>query len=192
MKKLEITLGVTIILALLMNLFLIKGGAMLTILSIGTLSVFYMYMGYPILNNLSLKTVFKRKTFSDIGTKRAIGSGLTGPVFALQLIGILFYVQSWVSGEYIQKIGVILAFVHISVTLIKYRQNQNIFYKNLLIRSLSIGGLLFILFISPKDSWLNFKYRNHPDYLKAINEAQKDIDNVELWNKVDEERKKIK
>jgi NADH:ubiquinone oxidoreductase subunit 6 (subunit J) len=122
---------------------------------------------------------------------RIFGAILTGVVLSLTTIGILFKFQSWPMATFFLTIGLIGILVSFIVGVIKHSKTKSEYYTRILKRITIIGGLGLILLILPKETWLEIKYRNQPDYVDAVKKAMADPDNEELWEKVDEEQEKM-
>ena len=73
----------------------------------------------------------------------------------------------------------------------KIKKSNDTYYPNILKRVAIFGVICIFLFAIPTKPWLNWKYPNNPEYVQAVLEAQENLDNKELWDKVDEETKKM-
>ena len=190
MKKVEIIFGLLVVIALVLNIFLITTGTMFTILLLGLLSTFYMYLSFALFNNIGLRKIFKKESYEKTSKLRVVGAVLTGFALAMTLIGILFKVQSWPATVNLfgGLMGLLIALI---VGLVKYQKSKSDYYINIFKRIAIYGGFGLIFYILPDGSWLDLKYRNYPEYIEALNASSAEPDNQELWDKASEEREKI-
>ena len=191
MKKAEIILGAIALIALALNLLLVSGGGVLTVLSLSTLSVLYMYLSFALFNGIRLRHIFKKDSYKGISTMRIVGAILTGLALSMTIIGLLFKFQSWPGATVNLAIGLLGLAIALIVVTIKYSKTKSDYYTKIFKRIAVFGGLGLILIILPKETWLELKYRDHPDYVEAVKKAMSDPDNQELWDKVDEERQRM-
>jgi hypothetical protein len=191
MKKVEITLWLFSIVALLCNLLLLSIGNMLTILSFGTLSLFYFYFSFAIFNGIELRRIFKRDSYKSTKTLRIIGAVGVGISLSTIAIGLLFIIQSWQGGVMELSVGLYSLLVISAVAAIKYVLTKSSYYSRILIRSIIFGGIGLVFILLPEHAWRDFKYRNHPAYLEAVRNSDASPEDEKLWDKVDEERRKI-
>jgi hypothetical protein len=191
MKKAEKIFGLLVFVALILNISLIATGSMFTVLILGLLSTFYMYVSFALFNEISFKNILKKETYKEIGSLRIVGAVLTGLAIATTLIGVLFTVQSWPGSKVNLSgglMGLLIAFI---VGFLKYRKSKSNYYINIFKRIVIYGGIGIVFYILPENSWRDFKYRNYPEYLKALDDARAEPNNQDLWDKANEEREKI-
>lgn len=191
MKKTEIVIIASCLLAVILNFALVPGGILLTILSFTLLSVIYFNLGFLLFNNIRLRNAFKSESYKGIKSSRMIGAIGTGFALSLIVIGVLFKLLSWPGSAVVILVGVFFTGVVVLISTIKYLTSKNPFYMPVLIRA---GGLLIIggslMFVSSGDI-MDFKYRNHPTYYQALKAWQADPDNTELREKMEEETSKL-
>lgn len=191
MKKAEIVLGASALIALAFNLLFIPGGNVLTVLLLSSLAVLYMYLSFALFNDISLKAIFKRESYKGKSIKRIVGAVLSGLALAVTIIGILFKVQAWPGASVMVGFGTAALSISLVVGVLRYARSKSGYYTRIFKRIAIYGGLGFILMLLPDDSWLALKYRNHPHYVEAVKNARAHPDKQELWDKVDEERRKM-
>ena len=192
MKKTELILIAISIVVLLMRFFHLPGSAILTVISLSSVSVFYLYLGFMLFNGIRFRKVFKKESYKGISTKRIFGGIGTGIALSFSAIGILFKFQSWPGASFQLGIGLFGLTIVTLISLTKVKKNSDNFYSNILKRVAFFGALsIFLLFI-PSSTWLNWKYPNNPEYVKAILNAQANPNNEELWKKVEKEREKMR
>lgn len=191
MKKAEIIIAILSIIALGLNLLLIPGGSVLTVLTLLTLSFLYMYLSFALFNAIRLRNIFKKDSYKGISTLRIVGSVGTGFALSATTIGILFKFQSWPGASFNLIAGLFGLLIVTIIGLIKNLKNKSNYYSGIFKRVVIIGGLGLILILIPKTSWVELKYRNHPEYVNALKKAMANPDNEELWDNVEAERQKM-
>jgi len=191
MKKAEIIIATLSLLAVGMNIFLISGGSTLCAMLLMTLSAFYFYFGFALFNDIKIREIVHKETFTRISTLRIIGAIGSGMALCISIIGILFKLFSWPGANVLLYAGLIgLLFVSL-IGLSKYLTNKSSFYLKILRRTIIVGVFGLILFLLPNMSIMEFKYRNYPEYINAYKKACENPDNEDLWKIVDTERQKI-
>jgi hypothetical protein len=191
MKKTELVLIGIAILALIMKMFHLPASGILTVLSLSSLSVIYMYLGFALFNNIRFRKIFKKETYKEISTKRIIGGIGTGLALSVSLIGILFKFQSWPGASANLIMGIVTLSIVAIISLIKMKKSEDDYYSNILKRIAIFGAICIFLFSIPTKTWMEWKYPNNPEYVKAVLDAKSDPENQQLWDKVDEEREKM-
>jgi hypothetical protein len=191
MKKTEIIIATLAIIALVLNLMLIPGSGMLTVLSFSILAVIYFYFGLVIFNDVTVKEVLKIRSISELIALRNIGAVATGAALALTIIGLMFKIQLWPGANINLSIGLFGLAVVTILGAIKYSKSKSNYYTKIFSRVAIIGGLGLIVFLLPKTSLVEFQYRNHPAYVEAYKKAMADPNNKELWDNVQAERQKM-
>jgi len=191
MKKTEKILAAISIMGILLNLFLVPYGDTLSILSMSCLAVLYMYLSFALFNDIPLQKVLKRENHKDISKRTKIGTNLIGMILALITIGILFKLQDWPNASTLLNIGFCGLILSAIISFIKVRQSNPKLHYTLLTRLATFSIIGFIFILTPKENLLEFKYRNHPEYVEAVKKAWADPSNQDLWKKVNEESLKI-
>ncbi len=191
MKKGELIIATLSIIALGLNILLIPGGSFLTVLTLSTLSVLYMYLSFALFNHIRLRTIFKKDSYKGISTMRIVGAVMTGFALSVTTIGLLFKFQSWPGASFNLSAGLVGLILITIIGTIKYSKNKSEYYTRIFKRVAIIGGLGLILMLTPKTSWIKLKYRNHPEYVNALIKAMTHPDNKELWDNVEVERQRM-
>jgi len=190
MKKTEyILLGFALV-SIVINFMLIPGGGILILLSLGTLSMFYMFFSFLLFSELSLRGLSDKASMGKLSIGKTIGSVLSGIVLSFSVIGLLFYIQRYPGATIFLYMGWAGLFIAVSVAAIKYTQTKATFYKRFLLRAISFFLIVFLIILLPKGTIFKIMYRNHPDYVRAHEELMEDPNNKELQEKAGEERKK--
>lgn len=191
MKKGELILIAIALVALLLNILLIPGGGVLTVLSLSSLSMIYFYFGFALFNDIPLRKVFKKESYKEVSSARTVGAVGAGMALSMTIIGIMFKFQAWPGSELNLLVGLLGLVVVLIVGLIKCSKNKSEYYTRIFKRAAIFGGLGLILILTPRTSWIDFRYRNYPDYATALKNSIADPNNDELHNKVEEEWQKM-
>jgi hypothetical protein len=191
MKKVELALGISGIVSALMLLFLIPFGGPLALISFGTLSMFYMFFGILVFNNISLKNLLSKNDFAEILSLNFIGTLGMGFAMSSALIGILFKIMRWPNANFMLAFGLFFMLNIFMIAFFRHHKSNSGNYKFIFRRVLIIGGACLILFFIPSDKILEFKYRNYPSYIEAVKKYNSDPANPELQNEVQKERMKM-
>ncbi len=191
MKKAEIIIANLALIALVLNLMLIPGSGMLTVLSFSILAVMYFYFGLVIFNDVTVKEVLKIRSISELIALRNIGAVATGAALALTIIGLMFKIQLWPGANINLSLGLFGLAVVTILGAIKYSKSKSNYYTKIFSRVAIIGGLGLIVFLLPETSLVEFQYRNHPAYVEAYKKAMANPNNKELWDNVQAERQKM-
>lgn len=191
LKKIELYLTAISIAAFVLNLFLVPGSSILLVLSLSTLSMLYLYFSFALLNNVGLRAVFQQKALKGVNIFKILGAILVGGAISIALIGVLFKLMHWPMANLLILVALPFILISGAVYLFLFKKNKETYYKSILIRIWLIGSLIFILFILPKDLILDFKYRNHPEYLEAYKDWREDKGDSVKIEKYEEELKKL-
>ena len=191
MKKAELIAAVLAIISLGLNLLLIPGGGMMTVLTLSILAIIYMYLSFALFNNIRLSKIFDKNSYKDISILKIIGAVGTGLALSITLIGILFKFQSWPGASINMGVGLVGLLIVTVISLLKYFQNKSDYYTRIFKRVTIFGGIGLILMATPQHSWIAFKYRNFPAFVDAHKKASANPGNKKLWEKVEIERRKM-
>ena len=141
MVKFEKSLGFVVIVALVFKYFHLQGGGILLTFSLMSLACLYYLFGFAFFNQIDLNGIFDKKSYQGISTFRiltAIGAGIGLSCICL---GILFMFQHWPGANIILSAGLILTFIILFISLIRFFTTERAdFYKLIFIRIAVIGG----------------------------------------------------
>ncbi len=191
MKKTEIIIAIGIVISICMNIFLIPGGKILSFITLSLGALFYFFFSFALFNNNEFRTLFNKLYYKESSLMKIIGAIMVGFAFYLILLGIMFYFQSYKGAVMVIFIGLNGLIVAIIIGIIKFFKTKSKYYKNIFIRVIIIGGLGLFFILVPKIKILEFKYRNHQQYMEALKKAYNEPRNIELWKNAEIERKKI-
>lgn len=195
MKKFELIIGLLTAALISLNIwydpFGIIGSSGLSILAAFALILLYFFFGFALFNNIRIRGIFKRNSYKNISVLRILGSIFVGICLSITVIAILFHFQVWpgaIAMMYLWPIGMILVLLAV---LSKWFLTKDSFYKGILKRIGIFGLLALILAFIPPTRWIEIKYKNHPDYIKAHQAAWDGMSDRALWDKAEEEREKM-
>lgn len=191
MKKAEFLIAILSIIALGLNLLLFPGGGVLTVLTLLALSIVYLFFGIALFNDIKIREIFKKESYSKIAPFRLLGAVGAGLALSLTTIGIMFKFQSYAGADGNLAAGIIGLIAVAVVVVIRYSKNKSSYYRPIFVRVAIYGVIALILILSPKTFLIEFKYRNFPTYVDALKKSMAEPDNMELWYNVEAEREKM-
>lgn len=181
MKILEKVLVALVVLGVVMSLFLITGGGLLSPIALLSLAIFYALPNSLKTKN-SVPIEYEANDILDTPLSLKKSSSNMGVNIALPIaiIGMLFKFMSYPGAMLMLNIGVIaLAVVGVFVGK-RYFENKALYYKQLLIRVALVAFIGVFLLSLPPETIFNFKFRNHPDLKRAIEQANANPNNDSL------------
>ena len=183
MKKLEMILVFTMLIAIVMKLSLMPGGSSIASISMILLSLIYFPFGFAFLNQIPLQKIFIKDAYKGMTSTRiicTIGAGLS---FSAICLGILFKLNSWPGSNQDLIIGLVILVAILALALfrkikLKYA-NNSLMLRRIVI--LSILGIIFL--ISPNLPIERIRFHDHPDYIKACEDYLNNPQNQKLKEK---------
>lgn len=191
MKKIELVFGLSALIASILNLFDYPMSTQLLIVSIGNLSIFYMYLGIPLFNHIPFRKMFSRSSYEGISKLRFIGSLALGLSFSATLIGLLFKLMIWPNANIELLIGLSGLFIGLWVAIWRYQKRPSEFYLDIFKRIAIFIVLAIVGLALPKYAILEFKYSDYPDYVEAFKARSERPNSTELTEKLELERQKM-
>jgi len=191
MKKFEIIIAVVSVIALVLSFLLVPHTESFGLLILLIYSMFYWLFSFALLNNIPFRDILKKIAYKGIGWKRIVGAICTGYALSVMIIGIFFKFLFFPGAMIISIWGIVCFLVIAIISVIKYEKNHSPFYAGILKRIAIIGGIGIISLLLSSDMLIDIKYRNYPEYAKAM----KDVRNnscMETEKKLSEERIKMK
>lgn len=167
MKAIEKIILIIALLGAILKLHLITGGAVLLLLSMSTLSLFYYLFGVGLLNDFSFKETFTRSSYENQSSMRIIGTAVTGMAMGVLVIGILFKLMFYPGSELNILFGLIIGLVIVLVAYSKYKEKDPVFFKKIFKRVMLVGGIALVFVLIPEAALVNYQYKNHPKYIEA-------------------------
>lgn len=191
MKKTEKILAVIAFTSIILSMNHVPFGGSISALSFSVLALLYMYLSFALFNKIPFTRILKKEAYLNISKLRFFGTVLTGMLLSCCLIGMLFKLQLYPMADINLLTGILGLLIAAIISIIKYSTGKDEFYLDIFKRIILVGvfGLLFT--INPKESILEIRHRNHPEYIEAVKKAWADPDNQALWKKVEEESLKI-
>lgn len=178
-------------LGMFLNLYLIPGGAMLLIVAFSTISLLYFYFAFALFNNIPFGKILQKSSYHGISAVKIIGSIGAGLALSLMVMGMLYKIMWWPGAAILSTMGIISLLPVGVVVFIKYLSDNASYYSDILKR-VAIYGITGLVLHNWSDKiFLEYKYRNYPNYIEAVKQSKRDPDNDLLREKVKLEREKI-
>jgi hypothetical protein len=188
MKKVEIILGVSSVIAIAVNLIFAKSSNVFLVLLLSSTAVFYMYVSFVHFNNIKLNCTLQKNDSTGISLLRMAGTLMIGFSLSATTVGMAFVFLAWPEANFTLGVGLLGLLFGLAIGLAKQSITQSNFYKFLFKRVALYGFLGLILLLLPKEIWLEIKYRNHPTYIQTIKKVRAEPTKSEIWTRVTEER----
>jgi hypothetical protein len=191
MKKIELIFLLNVLFAIVAVLVNYPMAGQFLVVSVGILSVFYMYLGFTIFCDIPLSKMFKKETYADINKNRIVGAFALGMGISASLIGLLFKVLMWPNSQTQLQIGLVGLIVAGGISVWRFVLNKSDFYIRVFIRlAIYIPVTAISLFI-PKYAILEYQYRNYPAYVEAFKTNSENPNDPELQMQLDEAWKEM-
>jgi hypothetical protein len=185
MKKLEKITGIAFVISTVLRFYLIPGYGILTVLSLSILACIYYPFGFAFFNQIKIRRIFKKTSYQELSAIRIIGAIGAGMTLSTICIGILFRLQHYTGGQMNLIIGLVSTLIIIIIAYIKFIKNKTEYYTRIFKRIAIIGGFGLILAIIPDLTLTKIQFRNHPDYINALEKYLDNPQSEELWKKKD-------
>lgn len=192
MKKAEIILIITAIIGIALSLIPVPGGNILTILSITFLACMYFYFGFAIFNGIRFRDIFRKASYQGISALHIVGAIAVGMSASAVIIGLLFKFMMWQGGGPMLFVGGASLLLIAIVALIKYIFSKSPYYLSILKRAVPLTLLAIVFLWLYNSTWQQIRYRNHPEYVKALQDLDREPNNKEYIDKVEEEEAKFR
>lgn len=131
----------------------------------------------------------KKESYKVTSTLR-IWRGIITLALSISTLGILFKFQSWPLASIQLGVGLLELNIIAIISIMKLKKSTDNYHSNILKRVVIMSKIGLCLVVIPNKTLLNMKYPYHPEFIKAIIEAQANSDNQELQDKMVEEREK--
>lgn len=143
MKKIELILGFSFVLSLLLMMIDIFGGISLLILSLSGIAVFYFLFSFFLFNKRNIKKSFNKETYKSISIHKFLLSIITGWALSIYAVGVLHLIMDWIGWQIYLMFSSIFLLAIFFISLVKYKKNSKNFYKIVILRIF----IFFILFV---------------------------------------------
>ncbi|MGB0431613.1 MAG: hypothetical protein ACPGLV_14155 [Bacteroidia bacterium] len=189
MKKTEAILLPLIVVGIFSWFFHFPFSSVILIISLSATS-FYYAATHVRHRNLGLNLLFsKKEDHSNSGQN--MSQMLLGWGLAALFIGILFKLMFWPNYSSTLLIGLILMSIGTGATLIKNRNNNDGVFKDSTKKAIIIGGFGLLVFLTPINTLVDFRYRNNPEYAKQFKRVMAEPRNEELRQELNLMREKM-
>ena len=132
MKRLELILGVVVLVGLFFKVLHWPGGSLMLTIALTGLASIYLFWGFALFNNVSDEKAFIKSSYSDISAQQIIISIVAALGLSAVCLGVLFKIQHWPGAMIILLSGLITSLI--VIVLIKLLQSKSDFQKTLLTR----------------------------------------------------------
>ena len=173
MKRAEIIFLILALVAIALNLFLIPGATLLTILAFSALAMIY-YFGFLLFNDIKLRKIFKKESYQGLSGVRALLAGLAGIALSITTMGLLFKIQMYPGANIMLYVGLAGLVIVAIIGAVTYTKSASKFYTKIFSRIALFGGVALLSIFGPSNLWIEFKYRDHPAYLDALKQSLAD------------------
>jgi len=180
MKKIEIGIFIILALGMLLRIIQLPGSGIFFVLGWSLLSIFYFYLSFAYLNNVGLRRLFKRESYSGIGASQILLGVAAGIALSILCIGCLFKMQFWPGADTNLLVGLVLTALVLIPISIQVAKNQMAVFKRALNRLVFFGAVGLFLFLISPDKLVELYYWSNSEYAEVYKAWLKDQDNEEL------------
>ncbi|MCW4469759.1 hypothetical protein OGH69_12335 [Flavobacterium sp. MFBS3-15] len=191
MKKTELTLCILSAIGIILYLLPVPGGSMLTVLALTLLSLLYFFFGFALFNGIRGRDLFKGTAYTGISALKIVGGVGVGMSLSTVIIGILFRVMMWPGGSFMILIGCAPVIIVCIIAWVRASSSNSPFAKRVLARAAVFGGLGVLCFMVSSITIIKVKYRDYPEYVRAVEQVDADPENEALQQKAQEEYDKM-
>jgi hypothetical protein len=132
----------------------------------------YYIFGFAFFNNVRLRNILKKESYSGISALHIIGAIAIGMSLSDICMGILFKIQGYPMANTLLIIGLLSTLIILIIALIRFLKSRRAYYTKMFKR-IAIIGCLGLVFTFVSDlALVKLKFRNHPDYVKAYQEYE--------------------
>ncbi len=150
------------------------GAGILIVLSLAIVSLLYSYLGLGLFNNMSIRSMFVKESYSRKNKFNYIFGVVFGLVLATLVIGSLFKFMLWPGGNILLIIGLFLLLFSVTFYLIVNKYGKVSLPMKSFTRIIIISFISISLYVIQSDEIINFYYPNDSAYAEAL---KKIIDN---------------
>jgi len=170
---------------------LISGGSFFLAISLMFLAFLYFFLGFALFNQIPLKKIFKKESFTGINTIKVILAIGFGIGLSNTCVGILYKIQHWTGARILIISGITVIIIILLIGLISINKTKGPFIRGIIKRSIIIGGFGFLLLFISDYSIIKIQYRNHPLYIKAYEDLKSDPNNPDYKKNLIKEQERI-
>ena len=191
MRILEIVILVFCLGAVIALFTLIPGGALISMLSLTILGMFYFLFGILVFSGVGLRKAFKGG-LKEVSSTVILAGIVGGITLSTVTIGILFKILVLPGADQMLAIGTVGCLAVLLLCLIQLAKQRNRTSKLNVARLILFSGLSILLFFTSSLELVKIQYRNHPLYIQAYSAYINDPGNPELREKLDIESYRIR
>jgi len=145
MQKLEIIFSGLFIFGSILKMCHIPGSAFLIVVSFLFLFIIYTYLPYYLINNKSLKDIFKKSTYMGTGVYKTLVSIFTGWALGCFVAGVTFGIMSYNGGLLLLVSGQAWMTVSVLVLFLGMKRHKKFVIRNLIrISVIAVVGNLLV------------------------------------------------
>ena len=192
MKKFELIFVITVIVAIIAVVINYPMAPQFLVVSVGVLSVFYMYLGFAVLCDIPFRDLFKRASYADINKTRIVGAFALGMTISASLIGVLFKVLMWPNANTELLIGLMGLLIAGGVSIWRYSLNKSDFYLRVFKRLVLYVPVTIIGIFIPQYAILEYQYKDYPAYVEPFKANNENPDNPELQQQLEKAWEEMK
>lgn len=192
MKRLINIFSITTLLSFAGYVFNFPGSAMLLLLSLLGLSGMFFYFSFALFFDIPFKKITHKDSYAGINFNNLLLVILTGFLFSLSLIGVLFKIFEWPGYENLLLIGAIGLLLSLSFSLLFIKKPRPSSVERLIKVNYVILIATVIMNLVPLGFLVEIRYSEHPEYVKAYKEWLSDRNNPILQENLRKEEQKMR
>lgn len=171
LKRIEVLLLVSAILAINLHLLLWPGAELISIIAFAGLALLYPFLSMAL--------------FLNENQNIRVSSMLPGLAFSIVLVGLMFKIQMWPGYQTNLAIGSIALIILIIYSFTLKDPNLQLGFKVLRKRAIPMAIIAIIALMLPPYTWLEAKYSDYPEYIEAIKQLDKNPDDLQIQQRID-------
>lgn len=148
------------------------GGTIMILTSLMSLSCLYFFLGFSFLNNIRLRNILKKESYSDLSTLRIIGAIVAGVNLSVLLIGLLFRLMRWPGATFMLFVTFLPSLIILGVAIIKQINTSQRSYLKVITRTGFFLAFAAVLYFQPM-VLQKIRYKDYPKLIKAMEEYDK-------------------
>lgn len=184
MKKTELIIGFSAIIALVLRFLQVPGSGIIVMSTITTLSIFYYIFGFAIFNNIGFRGIFKKELYKKTNAKKIIGAIGLGWAISIITIGGLFKIQLYQGASIQLLFGLILISILFLIALTRYFKNRSVYFPRIFKRIIIFGSLGLILYLTPYATLIDIYFKDKPAYAELYKKVLENPKDIELREKL--------
>lgn len=192
MKRLVNIFSITAIISLIGYLFNFPGSAMLLLISLLGLSIVFFYFSFALFFEIPFKKITNKESYIGINFNNLPLVILTGFLFSLSLIGVLFKIFEWPGFTNLLLFGAIGLLISLSFSMLFIKKPRPKPIESLIKVNYVILFTTVVMNLLPLGLLVEIRYSDYPEYVKAYKEWVNDRDNPILQERLKTEEQKMR